>query len=111
MFVALGIELIKRMLLIVICGLSDCTKFFHIISKNGTIFEKKVTGHKKCVLIFSTNLCEKFLVLRRIKPDMIKIWSLTLREEHRLRMFENRVLRRIFRPKRDRVTGEWKRIT
>jgi hypothetical protein len=32
-------------------------------------------------------------------------WSLTLREEHRLRMFENRVLRRIFRPKRDEVTG------
>jgi hypothetical protein len=33
-------------------------------------------------------------------------WSLTLREEHRLRVFENRVLRRIFRPKRDEVTGE-----
>jgi hypothetical protein len=34
------------------------------------------------------------------------IWSLTLREEHRLRMFENRVLRRIFGPKRDNVTRE-----
>jgi len=34
-------------------------------------------------------------------------WSLTLREERRLRMFENRVLRRIFGPKRDEVTGEW----
>jgi hypothetical protein len=33
--------------------------------------------------------------------------SLTLREEHRLRVFENRVLRRIFGPKRDEVTGEW----
>ena len=33
-------------------------------------------------------------------------WSLTLREEHRLRVFENRVLRRIFGPKRDGVTGE-----
>jgi hypothetical protein len=33
-------------------------------------------------------------------------WSLTLREEHRLRVFENRVLRRIFGPKRDDVTGE-----
>ena len=31
-------------------------------------------------------------------------WSLTLREEHRLRVFENRVLRRIFGPKRDGVT-------
>jgi hypothetical protein len=32
-------------------------------------------------------------------------WSLTLREEHRLRVFENKVLRRIFEPKRDEVTG------
>jgi hypothetical protein len=32
-------------------------------------------------------------------------WSLTLREEHRLRVFENRVLRRVFGPKRDEVTG------
>jgi hypothetical protein len=37
-------------------------------------------------------------------------WSLTLREEHRLRVFENRVLRRIFRPKRDEVTGEWRKL-
>jgi hypothetical protein len=39
-----------------------------------------------------------------------EIWSLTLREEHRLRVFENRVLRRIFGPKRDEVTGEWKKL-
>jgi hypothetical protein len=34
-------------------------------------------------------------------------WSLILREEHRLRVFENRVLRRIFGPKRDEVKGDW----
>jgi hypothetical protein len=34
----------------------------------------------------------------------------TLREEHRLRVFENRVLRGIFGPKRDGVTGEWRRL-
>jgi hypothetical protein len=34
-------------------------------------------------------------------------WYLILREAHRLRVFENRVLRRIFGPKRDEVTGEW----
>jgi hypothetical protein len=33
-------------------------------------------------------------------------WSLTLREEHRLRVFENRALRRIFGPKKDELTGE-----
>jgi hypothetical protein len=37
-------------------------------------------------------------------------WSLTLREERRLRMFENRVLRLIFVPKRDEVTGEWRKL-
>jgi hypothetical protein len=37
-------------------------------------------------------------------------WSLTLREEHRLRVFENKVPRRIFRPKRDEVTGEWRKL-
>jgi hypothetical protein len=37
-------------------------------------------------------------------------WSPTLREEHRLRVFENRVLRRIFGPKRDVVTGEWRKL-
>ena len=33
-----------------------------------------------------------------------------MREEHRLRVFENRLLRRIFGPKRDRITGEWRKL-
>jgi hypothetical protein len=37
-------------------------------------------------------------------------WSVTLREEHRLRVFENRVLGRISGPKRDEVTGEWRKL-
>jgi hypothetical protein len=37
-------------------------------------------------------------------------WSVTLSEEHRLRVFENRVLRRIFGPKRGEVTGEWRKL-
>jgi hypothetical protein len=37
-------------------------------------------------------------------------WSLTLREEHTLRVFQNKVLRRIFGPKRDEVTGEWRKL-
>jgi len=39
-----------------------------------------------------------------------EIWSLTLREERRLRVFENRVLRRIFGPKRDEVTRECRKL-
>ena len=37
-------------------------------------------------------------------------WSLTLRDERRLRVFDNRVLRRVFGPKRDEVTGEWRKL-
>jgi hypothetical protein len=37
-------------------------------------------------------------------------WSLTLRKEQRLRVFENRVLRRIFGPKREEVVGGWRRL-
>jgi hypothetical protein len=37
-------------------------------------------------------------------------WSFTLREEHRLRVFQNRVLRRIFGPKGDEVTGAWRKL-
>ena len=37
-------------------------------------------------------------------------WSLTLREEHKLRVFENMVLRRIFGPERDEVTGKWTKL-
>jgi hypothetical protein len=37
-------------------------------------------------------------------------WSLTLREERRLRVFENRVLRKVFGPKRDKMTGEWRKL-
>jgi hypothetical protein len=37
-------------------------------------------------------------------------WSVTLREEHKLRVFENRVLRGIFGLKRDEATGEWRKL-
>jgi hypothetical protein len=39
-----------------------------------------------------------------------EIWSLTLWEGHRLRVFENRAVRRIFGPKRDEVTGKWRKL-
>jgi hypothetical protein len=48
-----------------------------------------------------------------ILPEVLyecEIWSLTLREERRLRVSEKRVLRRIFGPKRDKVTEEWRKL-
>jgi hypothetical protein len=46
-----------------------------------------------------------FVVLYRCET-----WSVTLKEEHTLRVFENRVLRRIFGPKREEVAGDWRRL-
>jgi hypothetical protein len=40
----------------------------------------------------------------------LSLWPLTLGKEHRLRVFENRVLRRIFGTKRDEVTGDWRKL-
>jgi hypothetical protein len=39
-----------------------------------------------------------------------EIWSSIFKEEHRLRVFENKLLRRIFGPKKEEVTGSWKRL-
>jgi hypothetical protein len=64
--------------------------------------------------ILSSHLLSKNIKIKIYKTIILsgflygcEIWSLILREEHRLRVFENRVLRRIFGPKRDEVTGEW----
>jgi hypothetical protein len=63
----------------------------HLSSRNG-----KVKVNKTIILSFLLYGCE--------------MWSLTLRAQHGLRVFENRVLRRIFGPKRDEVTGEWRKL-
>ena len=52
-------------------------------------------------------------MLRGILPVVLygcEAWSLTAREERKLRVFENMVLRRIFGPRGDEVTGEWRRL-
>jgi len=65
-FLALGNQRAMRMRHIVVCSLSDSTIFFHFISQAAP-FLNKVTEHKMCVLIFSTNFSETFLILRRIQ--------------------------------------------
>jgi hypothetical protein len=59
--------------------------------------------------LLSSSLLSKNLNIK-IYRNIILPWSLTLREERRLSVFVNRVLRRIFGPKRDEVTGEWRKI-
>jgi hypothetical protein len=62
--------------------------------------------------LLSKNL--KIKIYRNINLPVVlhgcETWSLTQREERRLRVFENRVLRRVFGPKRDKVTGEWRKL-
>ena len=54
--------------------------------------------------------CDRRHTYRIIIIIIIENWSLTLREDRKLRVFENMVLRRIFGPRRDEVTGEWRRL-
>ena len=65
----------------------------------------------------SSSLLSKNLKIKIYRTIILSVvlyvcetWSLTLREELRLRVFENRMLRRIFGHKRDGVTGEWRKL-
>jgi hypothetical protein len=70
-----------------------------------------------CDIVQSSRLLSKNIKIRIYKTIILPLvlygcetWSLTLREEHRLRVFEDRVLRRIFEPKGDEVTGDWREL-
>ena len=61
-----------------------------------TLFERRVKKHRALVL--------------SIVSCGYETLSLTLRDEHRLLVFENRVLRKVFGPKREQVTGDWTKL-
>jgi hypothetical protein len=67
--------------------------------------------------LLPSQLLSKNLKIRIYKTIILPVvlygcetWSLTLREKHRLTVFENRVLRRTYGPKREEVTGEWRKL-
>jgi len=67
--------------------------------------------------LLSSRLLSKNLKIKIYRTIILPVvlyecetWSLTLREERKLRVFENMVLRRIFGPRRDKVMGEWRRL-
>ena len=69
------------------------------------------------VMIESSSLLSKNLKIKTYRSIILpvvlygcKTWSLALREERKLRVFENRELRRTFGPKRDEVTREWRKL-
>ena len=66
---------------------------------------------------FSSRLLSQKLKVKTYKTIILPVvlygcetWSLTLREKHRLRVFENKVLRKIFGAKKDEITGEWRKL-
>ena len=77
---------------------------------------------KECLLLFCAEFLSSSLLSKNLKTKIYRTiilpvvlygcetWSLTLREERRLRLFENRVLRSVFGPKMDEVTGEWRKL-
>ena len=66
--------------------------------------------------LLSTNFLSKNMNIKLYRNIILPMlygcetWSLTMRSEHRLRMFKNRVLRKVLEPKRDEVRGEWRRL-
>ena len=67
--------------------------------------------------LLSSRLLSRNLNIKIIRTIILHVvlygcetWSLTLRDERKLRVFENMVLRRIYRPRRDDVTGDWRRM-
>ena len=77
------------------CGLSaTANSIYKVVSKKLKI--KIHIVYRTIILVVVLYGCES--------------WSLALREERRLRVFENRVLRIVFGPKRDEVTGEWRKL-
>ena len=72
-----------------------------------------VSPANRRIIILLVTVYVYYVLLAIILPVVLygcESWSLTLREERRLRVFENGVLRRIFGPKRDEVTGEWRKL-
>jgi hypothetical protein len=84
----------------------------HVDSNMGCFFRlfyayEVPTENKNNFKNVSELMCIKCKSLMRYRCEA---WSLTLREESRLRVFDNRVLRRVFGPKRDEVTVEWRKL-
>jgi hypothetical protein len=98
------------------------------VARSGTTATNQICIHEKIksrlgildtiqFRIFSLRLLSKNLQIKIHKTIILPLvsygcetWSLTLRNDHRLRVFQKSVLRRIFRPKRKKVAGGWRRL-
>jgi hypothetical protein len=100
--------------------LKYCKKILPLVtisSRNYDQIEVRECCYHSVQNLLSSSLLSKNLKIKIYGTIILPVvlygcecWSLTLRKERRLRVFENRVLRRVFGPKRDEVTGEWRKL-
>ena len=94
-----------------IFGENPNQSILHLWSKSGNA-EYRLVHNILSPILLSKNI--KFEIHRIIILPIVlygcETWSLTLKEECRLREFENRALWRIFEPKTDKLTGEWRKL-
>jgi hypothetical protein len=75
------------------------------------IFDEKYLSVFLCISIdLVLNMLSKYTIILPVALYGCEILSLALKEDHRLRVFENRVLRRMFGAKKDEVTGGWRKL-
>ena len=83
-------------------------------SRNQTVSFHRDVDNDKHVTFLATGVSGETKGNIKVRKAVIlygcETWSLTLRKERRLRVFENRVLRNIFGPKRDEITREWRKL-
>ena len=91
-------------------------KYFGTTLTNQNCIREEIKSRLNSIILFRSFLSKNTQITLHtstILPAVLygsKTWSLTWREECRLKIFENRILRKISGPKRDRVTGEWRRL-
>jgi hypothetical protein len=100
-------------------------KYFGTAVTNQSLIEKEIKRrlnldndcYHRVQNLLTFRLLSKIVKIRIYKIIILPVvlygcetWSLTLREEQRLRVFENRVLKRIFSQKRDEVMGDWRKL-
>ena len=103
---------LKEIVMVIICRFCrQFTTVLHVQLKLGNACYYSVQN------LLSSRLLSKKLKIKIYRTIILpfvlygcETWSLTLREERRLRVFQNRVLRRVFGPKMDEVTGEWRKL-
>jgi hypothetical protein len=97
-------------------------KYLGITVTNQNLIQEEILNSGNACYHLGQNLLSSHLLSKNVKIRIYKTiilpvvlhgcetWTLTLKQEHRLRVFEKRVLRRIFGPKRDEVMGKWRKL-